>query len=88
MNKNNSNEPPIQVHIGLAIKQELKRQRRSASWLADNLFCDRTNIYKLFDKASINTDLLYRISIILNHDFFNDISKQYKSSSECSQNSD
>lgn len=75
------------LHIGREIKRVLHAQRRSASWLAERLYCDRTNIYKLFDKESINTSLLYRISKVLNHDFFKDISKLYNSSPS-SQNDD
>ena len=58
------------VHIGQLIEQELRRQRRSVSWFAKELYCDRTNVYKLFRKESIDTLLLYRISCILSHDFF------------------
>ena len=63
------------VHIGLRIKEELKNQRRSVKWLADNLYCDRTNIYKIFQKDSIDTHLLYRISKILSYDFFKEFSQ-------------
>ena len=58
------------VHIGHLIEQELRRQRRSVSWFARELYCDRTNVYKLFQKESIDTMLLYRISVVLSHDFF------------------
>ena len=58
------------VHIGQLIEQELRRQRRSVSWFARELYCDRTNVYKLFRKESIDTLLLYRISMVLSHDFF------------------
>lgn len=58
------------VHIGHEIEQELRRQGRSAAWLAAALCCDRTNVYKLFRKRSIDTELLYRISLILRFDFF------------------
>lgn len=61
--------------IGLLIKEELNRQERSISWFARKLSCDRSNIYRLFQKESIDTGLLARISLLLNHDFFSDISK-------------
>lgn len=38
----------MEVHIGNVIKEELIRQGRSASWLARVLYCDRSNVYKLF----------------------------------------
>ena len=58
------------LHIGYLIEQELRRQGRSVAWLAKELYCDRTNVYKLFKKEDIDTLLLYRISVILSHDFF------------------
>ncbi|MBQ8361007.1 MAG: XRE family transcriptional regulator [Bacteroidaceae bacterium] len=62
--------------IGELIKEELIRQERSVSWLARKLSCDRSNIYRIFQKQSIDTSVLKRISIILNHDFFVDLSNE------------
>ncbi|MBQ9077540.1 MAG: XRE family transcriptional regulator [Muribaculaceae bacterium] len=61
--------------IGSLIKEELQRQERSVSWFARKLSCDRSNIYRLFQKRSIDTDLLIRISSILDRDFFSEISE-------------
>ena len=56
--------------IGTMIKEELERQERTVSWLARKLNCDRSNVYRLFQKHSIDTVLLQRLSVILNRDFF------------------
>ncbi len=56
-------------HIGSLIKQELERQERSASWLAKRLCCDRTNIYKIFARETIDVQMLMRISIALKYNF-------------------
>ena len=32
----------IQIHIGSLIGNELRRQRRPAAWLAQEICCDRT----------------------------------------------
>lgn len=61
--------------IGQLIKEELERQERSVTWLARKLSCDRSNVYRLFQKSSIETDVLIRISVILNRDFTMEISK-------------
>jgi len=58
------------VHIGKQIETELRRQERSVAWFARNLYCERTNVYDIFKRKSIDTELLLRISIILRHDFF------------------
>ena len=58
------------VHIGSLIEQELRRQERTVTWFANKLHCDRTNIYKIFKKQSIDTQFLEKISDILQHNFF------------------
>lgn len=58
------------IHIGQEIKTELQRQERSVSWFAKKLYCDRTNVYSIFKRQSIDTELLLRISQILNQNFF------------------
>lgn len=56
-------------HIGQLIRQE-----RSVAWFARQLSCDRSNIYRIFQKESIDTYLLVRISIILQYNFFSTLS--------------
>ena len=58
------------IHIGNLIEKEFRRQERSVSWLARKLFCERTNIYDIFKRQSIDTEMLLRISEALHHDFF------------------
>ena len=60
------------VHIGQLIKSELKRQGRTANWIAAKIFCEKSNIYKLFRRKSIDLDQLMRISEVLNHNFLKD----------------
>lgn len=63
----------IQIHIGSLNGNELRRQRRPAAWLAQEICCDRTNVYKILRKSSIDTELLCRISVALGHDFFSEL---------------
>lgn len=58
------------VHIGMIIEAELRRQERTVSWFAKRLCYERTNVYSIFKRESIDTALLVRISQILQHDFF------------------
>ena len=60
-------QPP---HIGQLIRQEVERQGLTVVALARKLSCSRTNIYKIFDRQSIDTDQLLRISTLLHTDFF------------------
>lgn len=64
------------IHIGQLIKTELELQERTPTWLAKKINCDRTNIYRIFDRESIDTALLSRISTALNKNFFEELSQQ------------
>lgn len=64
------------IHIGQLIKTELELQERTPTWLAKKINCDRTNIYRIFDRESIDTALLSRISTALNRNFFEELSQQ------------
>ena len=67
-----------QPHIGHLIQATLKEQGRTVVWFARQLCCDRTHVYKIFSKESIDTGLLYKISTILGVDFFSSISVRFK----------
>lgn len=58
------------LHIGSLIKEHLKEEHKSVVWLADELGCHRTNIYNIFEKSSLDTNTLRRISVILKYNFF------------------
>lgn len=66
------------MHIGQQIEKIFREQGRKVSWFADKLCCDRRNIYKIFERESIDTALLVRISIVLDHDFLKDLSDKLK----------
>lgn len=54
------------------------------SWFAAQLHCDRRNIYRIFSKDNIDILLLIRISKVLGHDFFADLSEELQI--PCEQN--
>ena len=60
------------LHVGNMIQRELEQQGRSAAWLARSIFCEKSNIYKLFRRKSIGVDQLMRISEVMGHDFLAD----------------
>ena len=59
------------IHIGQEIRKQVEEQGKTSVWLAQKLGCHRTNHYKIYDKRTIDTGVLLRISRILNYDFFN-----------------
>ena len=68
------------VHAGQLIEQKLHEQGRTVTWFATQLCCTRPNVYKIFRKENIDIHLLWRISCILNHDFFRDLSNDINNS--------
>lgn len=66
------------IHLGTMIKRELKAQGRSVVWLAQTINMERTSIYKIFERNSLDVGLLVRISLAMNHDFFLDVSNKIR----------
>lgn len=64
------------MHIGNRIKEvfEVQPKTHNIEWFAARLNCKRANIYNIFSRQTIDTQLLYQISEILDHDFFRDLS--------------
>lgn len=58
------------IHIGHIIRDELREQGRSVTWLAKQLNLHRRACYRIFDCYSIDTHLLFRISLLLGRNFF------------------
>lgn len=66
------------MHIGRRIREVFDGKPRSCSvtWFAGQLHCDRRNVYHIFARSTIDTELLHRISIILDHNFFSDLAEE------------
>ncbi len=62
------------IHIGKRIREVLDSQGRTVKWFAAQIPCDRTNVYSIFNRETLETSLLQRICYILHHDFFKDLS--------------
>ena len=60
----------MQIHIGNIIRDELHRQGHTNQWLADQLSVERSTVQRLFNKPSIDTQQLWRISKVLGKDMF------------------
>lgn len=65
------------MKLGQMIRQEVDSQNHTVVWLARQLACSRTNVYKIFEKDSMDTNLLLRISLILKRDFFKELTARY-----------
>ena len=67
-----------EIHIGMIIREKMKEEGRSVNWLSKKLNCNRSNIYKIYEKSNMDITLLLHISRALNYNFFNDISALLK----------
>ena len=68
---------PKDVKIGERIRIVFDQMPKTCTidWFAKELNCDRRNVYRIFKKENIDIHLLARISQILGHDFFRDLSE-------------
>jgi hypothetical protein len=64
------------IHIGKKIKEELYRQNHSVTLFAKKINRTRNVVYNIFERESIDTELLNKIGKVLNCDFFSLYSAQ------------
>jgi hypothetical protein len=60
----------MRLHIGKEIEQRYKESGIKLSEFARRLSTSPRNVYAIFDRNDIKTDLLQRISEVLNYNFF------------------
>jgi hypothetical protein len=65
------------MHIGQRIKEVLEQRQMPVTWLAKEINCERTNVYNIFARKDINTGLLTKLGIILEHNFFKELSDEF-----------
>ena len=58
------------VNIGLAVHQKMSEQGTTIAWLVRQVECDSGNLHKHLQKFYIYPELLEKISVALNFDFF------------------
>ena len=59
--------------IGQLIENEVRKQQRSITDFADEICCQRSNVYNIFKRNNIDIQLLARISKVLQHNYFQDL---------------
>ena len=76
----NNHNKIVYMNIGRNIREVMKKRGMSATNLAKAIPCERTNVYNIFERKDIGTKLLWRISKVLDHNFFEDYSKEFEKS--------
>lgn len=59
--------------IGELIEKEVRKQGRSITQFADDICCQRSNVYDIFKRSKMDVTQLALISKVLNHNFFKDL---------------
>lgn len=57
------------IHIGSIIKKKVEESKMSIAEFAEKIYCDRTTVYDLFKRSSIDIERLIRISKVLEYNF-------------------
>ena len=71
-----NNMAVFNLHIGQLIKTVFERSGMSVSEFARQLNCERTNVYTIFKRRTIDVELLVNISKVLEYNFFEDVLKE------------
>ena len=64
----------MQIHIGNLIRDELRRQGHTNEWLMERIGVSERTLQRLFNRPSIDTQLLFIICRTLGTDFFHSYS--------------
>ena len=61
------------IHIGKIIKKKLDETSMSVTEFAHSIDRERTTVYDIFERKSIDVELLIKISNILDYDFIHHV---------------
>lgn len=64
------------VHVGEMLAEVMYQQHIPKNDFADRIGTDRSNVYRILKKDSIETNQLYRYSKELKHNFFRDLAEE------------
>ncbi len=67
-----------EIHIGQLVKSVFDSSHLSVSELARQLHCDRSNVYSIFQRRSVDVELLAKLSKILDYNFIEEAIRLYK----------
>lgn len=65
------------LHIGHLIKSVFDESGMTVAEFARRIHCARPNVYSIFERYDIGMEQLVNISLVLEHNFFDDIQEYY-----------
>ncbi len=60
----------MHIHIGTIIRNELRRQGHTNEWLAEQIGTSPRNMWRVYSRPSIDTQLLFSICKALHSNLF------------------
>jgi len=69
------------IHIGSIIREKLTEKSMTITYFAIKINRERTTVYDIFQRKSIDIELLIEISKVLDYDFIHEIYFEEKTSS-------
>lgn len=77
-NKKEEKDPTcLFVCVGKTVENEMLKQGVRKQDFAKQVGTDRRNLYRILKKDSLETEVLYRYSKALNHNFFRDLAEEF-----------
>jgi transcriptional regulator with XRE-family HTH domain len=70
------------LHIGTEIRKRAKKQGMRTETMAKLLNVSTPNVYKIFERKSMDTDLLARVCEVLDFNFFTFYAKRFRTEME------
>lgn len=64
------------LHIGHLIESVFDESGMTVAEFARRIHCARPNVYSIFERYDIGVEQLVKISVALNHNFFDDIQQR------------
>jgi len=65
------------IHIGKLIKAVFDESGMTVSDFARQIYLERSTVYGIFERPSIDSVLLARISLVLKHNFLSDVEQHF-----------
>lgn len=71
------------LHIGHLIKSVFDESGMTISEFARQIHLERTTVYSIFERPTVDVLQLARISLVLKHNFLSDVEQQFGLAPQC-----
>lgn len=75
---------PQNLHIGQMIKAVFDESGMTVAEFARQIHLERTTVYSIFERPTVDVLQLARISLVLKHNFLSDVEQHFGLAPQCS----